>query len=398
MGTSRTGAAGAASRIQVSRTGRLAPAPRMGFAPASVAPLPLDEVLIGDCIAALERLPPDSVDLVFADPPYNLQLEQALLRPDHSLVDAVDDDWDKFSSFSAYDDFTRAWLLGCRRVMKPSATLWVIGSYHNIFRVGTVLQDLGFWILNDVVWRKLNPMPNFRGRRFTNAHETMIWASRDPGGKGYTFNYEALKAGNDDVQMRSDWTFPLCTGEERLKGLDGKKLHPTQKPEALLARVILSASRPGDLVLDPFSGTGTTGATAKRLGRQFIGIERDPAYAAAAEARISAVEPLADASLAPFMTAREAPRVAFASLIERGMIKPGEALFDAKRKVKALVRADGAVSFGDTVGSIHRIGAIAQGAGACNGWAYWHVERNKKLTLIDEFRAEIRSTMSIAAE
>jgi modification methylase len=278
--------------------------------------------------------------------------------------------------------------------MKPSATIWVIGSYHNIFRVGTILQDLGFWILNDVVWRKTNPMPNFRGRRFTNAHETMIWAGREPGAKGYTFNYEALKAGNEDVQVRSDWTLPLCTGEERIKGRDGKKLHPTQKPEALLARVILASSRPGDLILDPFSGTGTTGAAAKRLGRQFIGIERDPAYAAAAEARISKVEPMPEASLAPFVTAREAPRVAFASLIERGMIKPGETVFDAKRKVSALVRAEGALQLGAAVGSIHRIGAVAQGASACNGWAYWHVERDKKLMLIDELRAEVRADMA----
>ncbi len=318
----------------------------------------------------MTRLAAGSVDLVFADPPYNLQLQGDLKRPDDSKVDAVDDDWDKFASFSAYDDFTRAWLMAARRVMKPSATLWVIGSYHNIFRVGTILQDLGFWILNDVVWRKTNPMPNFRGRRFTNAHETMIWAAREPGGKGYTFNYEALKAGNEDIQVRSDWTIPLCTGEERLKGRDGKKLHPTQKPEALLARVILSSSRPGDLVLDPFCGTGTTGAAAKRLGRQFIGIERDPAYAAAAEARISEVQPLAEATFAPFMTAREAPRVPFAQLIERGLLMPGAKLTDARRKVKALVRADGAVSFGETVGSIHRMGALAQGLEACNGWAY----------------------------
>jgi len=377
----------------VSRRGASVRAPRVSFESAHGT-----QILVGDCVAAMARLPADSVDLVFADPPYNLQLQGDLKRPDDSRVDAVDDDWDKFSSFAAYDDFTRAWLLACRRVMKPSATLWVIGSYHNIFRVGTILQDLGFWILNDVVWRKTNPMPNFRGRRFTNAHETLIWAAREAGGKGYTFNYEALKAGNEDIQVRSDWTIPLCTGEERLKGRDGKKLHPTQKPEALLARVILSASRPGDLVLDPFSGTGTTGATAKRLGRQFIGIERDPAYAAAAEARISQVEPLAEAALAPFMTAREAPRVPFTALLERGMIRPGEALFDAKRKVKALVRADGAVSFGDSVGSIHRIGAIAQGLEACNGWAYWHVERDKKLTLIDGFRAEIRESLAAAAE
>jgi modification methylase len=343
-------------------------------------------------------LPVDSVDLVFADPPYNLQLHGDLKRPDDSRVDAVNDDWDKFASFSAYDDFTRAWLLACRRVMKPSATLWVIGSYHNIFRVGTILQDLGFWILNDVVWRKSNPMPNFRGRRFTNAHETLIWAAREPGGKGYTFNYEALKAGNDDVQMRSDWTIPLCTGEERLKGKDGKKLHPTQKPESLLARVILSSSRPDDLVLDPFSGTGTTGAVAKRLNRRFVGIERDASYAAAAEKRIAAVEPLARATLAPFMTAREAPRVPFAALIERGLISPGAKLVDVKRKVKALVRADGAIALGETVGSIHRVGAIAQGLEACNGWAFWHVETNNGLTSIDALRAEIRATMSVAAE
>src|SRR5215471_9192219 len=344
---------------------------------------PVSQILPGDCVAGLAKLPAASVDLVFADPPYNLQLQSDLKRPDDSRVDAVDDDWDKFSNFAAYDEFTRAWLTSCRRVMKPNATLWVIGSYHNIFRVGVTLQDLGFWILNDVIWRKTNPMPNFRGRRFTNAHETLIWATREPGGKGYTFNYEALKAGNEDIQVRSDWTIALCTGEERLKGSDNKKLHPTQKPEALLARVILSSSRPGDLILDPFSGTGTTGATAKRLGRQFIGVERDPAYAAAAEARISQVEPLAEATLAPFMTAREAPRVPFAALLERGLLAPGARLTDSKRKVKALVRADGAVSFGDTVGSIHRMGALAQGLEACNGWSYWHIETPAGLVSID---------------
>jgi modification methylase len=280
--------------------------------------------------------------------------------------------------------------------MKPAATLWVIGSYHNIFRVGTLLQDLGFWILNDVVWRKSNPMPNFRGRRFTNAHETLIWAAREAGGKGYTFNYEALKAGNDDVQMRSDWTFALCTGEERLKGGNGKKLHPTQKPEALLARVILASSRPGDLVLDPFSGTGTTGAMAKRLGRRFVGVEREAAYAAAAQKRIAAVEPLAAPTLAQFMTAREAPRVPFAALLERGLVVPGAQLSDAKRKVKALVRADGAISLGDSVGSIHRIGALAQGLEACNGWAFWHLETAKGLISIDALRAEIRAEMGAA--
>jgi modification methylase len=277
--------------------------------------------------------------------------------------------------------------------MKPSATLWVIGSYHNIFRVGAILQDLGFWILNDVVWRKLNPMPNFRGRRFTNAHETLIWAAREANTKGYTFNYEALKAGNEDIQVRSDWTLPLCTGEERLKGDDGKKLHPTQKPEALLARVILSSSRPGDLVLDPFCGTGTTGATAKRLGRRFLGIERQSEYAEAATRRLAAVEPFAEASLAPFITAREAPRVPFAALIERGLVNPGAILVDARRRHRAMVRPDGAVMLGEAVGSIHRIGALAQGLDACNGWSFWHVETPRGLTSIDDLRAKVRAEM-----
>ena len=294
-------------------------------------------------------------------PAYNLQLQGDLKRPDDSRVDAVDDDWDKFPSFSAYDDFTRAWLTACRRLMKPAATLWVIGSYHNIYRVGTVLQDLGFGILNDIVWRKSNPMPNFRGRRFTNAHETLIWAARQAANKDYTFNYEALKADNDDIQMRSDWLFPLCTGEERLEVGDGKKLHPTQKPEALLARVILAASRPDDLVLDPFCGTGSTGAVAHRLRRRFLGIERAADYAAAAERRIAGVAPMAEPALRAFMTAREAPRVPFATLIERGLVSPGIKLVDAKRRHRALVRADGAVSLGEAVGSIHRIGALAQG-------------------------------------
>src|SRR5947209_158477 len=370
--------------MRVSRRGASVRTPRTHSEPSR-------SIIVGDCVAEMTKLPASSVDLVFADPPYNLQLQGDLKRPDDSKVDAVDDDWDKFSSFSAYDDFTRAWLIAARRAMKPSATLWVIGSYHNIFRVGSILQDLGFWILNDVMWRKTNPMPNFRGRRFTNAHETMIWAARDQNAKGYTFNYEALKAGNEDVQVRSDWTLPLCTGEERLKGADGKKVHPTQKPEGLLARVLLSSSRPGDLVIDPFNGTGTTGAVAKRLGRRYVGFERDRTYAAAAQARIAAIEPLPEESLAPFMTAREAPRVAFSELIERGMIMPGTKLFDAKKKLGALVRADGAIMLGDKVGSIHRIGAVAQGAAACNGWTFWHRETKKGPKLIEELRDKIRS-------
>jgi modification methylase len=372
----------------VSRRGASARAPRV-----SSKAIESGRVLIGDCVAEMAKLPAQSVDLVFADPPYNLQLQGDLKRPDDSRVDAVDDAWDKFASFSAYDDFTRAWLAACRRVMKPTGTLWVIGSYHNIFRVGAILQDLRYWILNDVVWRKSNPMPNFRGRRFTNAHETLIWAARESGGKGYTFNYEALKAGNDGVQMRSDWTIALCTGEERLKAGDGKKLHPTQKPEALLARVILASSRPDDLVLDPFCGTGTTGAVAKRLGRRFIGIERERTYAAAARARMASVVPLPAPALAPFMTAREAPRVPFSALIERGLVIPGARLCDVKRRVEALVRADGAIALGATVGSIHRIGALAQGLEACNGWAFWHLDTSKGLVPIDALRAEIRAEM-----
>jgi modification methylase len=377
----------------VSRRGASVRTPRVSFESA-----PSSHVLVGDCVAAMAKMPAASVDLVFADPPYNLQLAGDLKRPDDSRVDAVDDDWDRFSSFSAYDDFTRAWLTACRRVMKPHATLWVIGSYHNIFRVGALLQDLGFWILNDIVWRKSNPMPNFRGRRFTNAHETLIWAARDAATRDYTFNYEALKAGNDDIQVRSDWFIPLCTGAERLKGRDGKKLHPTQKPEALLARVILAASRPDQVVLDPFCGTGTTGAVARRLRRHFVGIERDGDYAAAAEARIAATEPLAEAALASFMTAREAPRVPFTTLIERGLVEPGAKLVDAKRRHRALVRADGAISLGEAVGSIHRIGALAQGLEACNGWTFWHVETAQGLTCIDDFRAMVRTEMAQAAE
>jgi modification methylase len=392
MSASRAGASGQPAQIQVSRTGSgLARRPVIGVTPR-------DQIIVGDCIAELEKLAPASVDLVFADPPYNLQLEGALSRPDQSLVDAVDDDWDKFASFGHYDSFTHAWLGAVRRVMKPDATIFVIGSYHNIFRVGAIMQDLGFWILNDIVWRKANPMPNFRGRRFTNAHETMIWAARGAEAKRYTFNYEALKAGNEDCQARSDWFLPLCTGAERLKDSAGRKTHPTQKPEALLARVLLAASNAGDLVLDPFFGTGTTGAVARRLHRSFIGLERDPGYAEAARARIDAVEPLPADAIALTPTRRSEPRVAFSSVIEAGLIRPGEHLIDSRRRHAALVRADGAVTLGPAIGSIHKMGALAQGLPACNGWTYWHVERAGALTLIDDMRANIRAMMREAAE
>ncbi len=370
-------------------------------AAVSAAPWPPNSIIHGDSLVELSRLPAESVDLVFADPPYNLQLKGALKRPDESRVDAVDDAWDQFESFAAYDAFTRAWLTAARRVMKPSATLWVIGSYHNIFRIGATMQDLGFWILNDIVWRKANPMPNFRGRRFTNAHETLIWAARAPDAKGYTFNYEALKGGNEDVQVRSDWLFPLCTGQERLKDGAGRKLHPTQKPEALIARILLSASKAGDVVLDPFLGSGTTGAVAKRLGRGFIGIEREDDYVRAAQERIAAIEPLPDSALLAPPSAREAPRVAFASLVERGLVVPGTELTDAKGRVRAVVRADGTIALtGGTanVGSIHRMGALAQGAEACNGWTFWHVEQEGRRHPIDVLRARLRAEMGIAAE
>ena len=376
--------------MRVSRRGAPGVAPRAPFQATASG-----RIIVGDCVAQMAALPAASIDLVFADPPYNLQLKGDLKRPDDSRVEAVDDDWDKFASFAEYDAFSRAWLAACRRLLKPAGTLWVIGSYHNIYRVGAILQDLGFGILNDVVWRKSNPMPNFRGRRFTNAHETLIWAAREQTSR-YTFNYEALKAGNEDVQVRSDWTIPLCTGEERLKQADGGKLHPTQKPEALVARVILAASRPGDVVLDPFFGTGTTGAVAKRLSRSFIGLEREKSYARAAERRIAAVDPLPHASLEPFQTARGAPRVAFAELVERGLVAPGARLVDARRRHAALVRPDGAVALGDVVGSIHRVGAVAQGLEACNGWTFWHVETRRGLTSIDALRAEFRAQMSDA--
>ncbi len=357
----------------------------------------LDAILKGDCVAALEKLPENSVDIVFADPPYNLQLDGDLHRPDQSKVDAVDNDWDQFESFAAYDAFTRAWLLAVRRVLKPNGTIWVIGSYHNIFRVGAAMQDLGFWILNDVVWRKTNPMPNFRGRRFQNAHETMIWASRDAKAKGYTFNYEALKASNDDLQMRSDWLFPICTGSERLKGEDGAKVHPTQKPEALLARILTASTRPGDVVLDPFFGSGTTGAVAKRLGRHFVGVEREQAYIDAATARIEAVEPLADADVAVMTGKRAEPRVAFSSLLESGLMQPGAVLYDARRRFAASVRADGTLALDSHAGSIHRLGAIVQGLEACNGWTFWHFEEAGSLKPIDELRTVARQRLQLTA-
>jgi modification methylase len=357
----------------------------------------LDTIIKGDCVAALEALPANSVDVIFADPPYNLQLGGDLQRPDQSHVDACDDHWDQFDTFQAYDDFTRAWLLAVRRVLKPSGTIWVIGSYHNIFRVGTLLQDLRFWILNDVVWRKTNPMPNFRGRRFTNAHETMIWASRDENAKGYTFNYDAMKMANDDVQMRSDWVFPICNGGERLKGEDGKKVHPTQKPEALLHRVLMSSTKPGDVVLDPFFGTGTTGAVAKRLGRHFVGIEREQDYIDAATKRIDAIVPNKAAQLVVTTGKRAEPRVPFGSLIETGLINVGDVLQDSKKRWKATVRLDGSLEREGDAASIHRMGAKVQELDACNGWTFWYIDKGDGFKQIDDLRRQYRENLGKAA-
>ena len=352
-----------------------------------------DIIRQGDCIEEMGRLPEASVDLVFADPPYNLQLSGDLSRPNHSRVDGVDDHWDRFDDLASYDAFTRRWLAAARRVLKDDGSLWVIGSYHNIFRVGACLQDLGFWILNDVVWRKSNPMPNFRGRRFTNAHETMIWAAKHQEA-AYTFNYAAMKALNDDLQMRSDWLLPICTGAERLKDGQGRKAHSTQKPEALLHRVILAASKPGDLVLDPFLGSGTTAAVAKRLRRRYIGFEREAGYVALAERRIAAVRPLDDESLAVTPSKRDQPRIPFGWLVERGLLEPGTLLYAPGRRSVAKVRADGTLVTADFRGSIHQAGAHVQGAPACNGWQFWNIDVEGQLVPIDVLRQKLRAELS----
>ena len=353
------------------------------------------QIVFGDSVGELKKIPDASADLVFADPPYNLQLERELLRPNNTRVDGVHHEWDKFGSFAAYDTFSRAWLDECRRILKPDGAIWVIGSYHNIFRLGTALQDLGFWLLNDVIWRKTNPMPNFRGRRFTNAHETLIWASREETSR-YTFNYEALKAFNDDVQMRSDWLIPICSGPERLKDDGGRKAHPTQKPEALLARILLASTHPGDLVVDPFFGTGTTGAVAKRLRRRFIGIERDSDYVRAAEERIAAAQPLSSEDVKILRGKRGEARIPFGTLLELGMIEPGATLYDAAATLKAQVRADGTLALADDQGSIHKMGALVQGRPACNGWTFWHFKSEGRLQPIDVLREQARRQLGLA--
>ncbi len=357
--------------------------------------LPLDSVIRGDCIAEMQKLPAESVDLVFADPPYYLQLEQDLWRPNQTKVDAVNADWDRFSSFADYDRFTREWLTACRRVLKKTGAIWVIGTYHNIFRVGTVLQDLNYWILNDVVWTKTNPMPNFRGVRFTNAHETLIWAQKEHGA-AYTFNHHAMKALNEDLQMRSDWTLSICSGGERLKK-DGKKLHPTQKPEALLYRVLMASTDTGDVVLDPFFGTGTTGAVARRLHRRFIGIEKDPVYAAAAEERINQIQQVEfDPPIYVSPDPRKEVRIPIGSLLENGLLEPGQTLYLGERGLSARLQADGSLEYNGEIGSIHQLAQKIQQA-PVNGWDAWFYEEpSSKIRLpIDVLRQKIRAESKI---
>ena len=357
---------------------------RAGDVAAQPLDLPLGRILDGDCVDAMRTLPSASVDMIFADPPYNLQLGGDLSRPDGSHVDAVTDHWDQFDSFAVYDKFTRAWLTEARRVLKPNGSIWVIGSYHNIFRVGAMMQDMGFWILNDIVWRKANPMPNFKGTRFTNAHETLIWASMGEKAK-YTFNYRTMKTLNDELQMRSDWVLPICGGPERLKKA-GHKVHPTQKPEALLYRVMLATTAKGDVVLDPFFGTGTTGAVARRLGREWIGCERESVYREAALERIEMALPLDESAIATMQSPKTAPKVAFGTLVETGWIAPGSAVYDKKRKLRATVRTDGSLVCGADTGSIHGLGAKLQGAPSCNGWTYWHIEHEGEFKPVDALR------------
>ena len=356
--------------------------------------LPINKILPGDTIDHLKSLPENSVDVIFADPPYNLQLDNELSRPDSSKVDAVNDDWDQFDSFKDYDNFSRLWLKEAQRILKPNGTIWVIGSYHNIFRIGYILQDLGYWILNDIIWQKANPMPNFKGTRFTNAHETIIWASKNKNSKKYVFNYEAMKSLNENTQMRSDWFLPICNGHERLRDSKGKKVHSTQKPESLLHRVIISSSNPGDIILDPFFGTGTTGAVAKKLSRSFIGIERDNKYISHAQKRIDKVIPYENESILVTTSKKSEPRVPFGWLVERKLIEPGDNLYDSAKKYKAKVRADGSIVYNKNTGSIHQIGAHVQDAQACNGWTFWHFDVEGELKPIDLLRQQVRSELN----
>ncbi len=348
-----------------------------------------NKIINGDSLEELKKIPRETFDLIFADPPYNLQLKSELTRPDRSKVSAVNDKWDQFENFKKYDDFTYEWLTECKRILKKDGAIWVIGSYHNIFRVGTVIQNLGFWILNDVIWNKNNPMPNFRGTRFTNAHETLIWASKSEKSK-YTFNYQSLKCLNDDLQMRSNWDLPICNGSERLKK-DGKKIHSTQKPEALLHRILLATSNKNDLILDPFLGSGTTATVAKKLGRNYFGIEKEKNYFKAAGQRIKATKPIEDDLLDTLKNNRSKPRIPFGSLVELGIIKPGTNIFDNKKKITARIMADGSIKHNQAEGSIHKVAATILGAESCNGWTFWHCDINGRTYPIDYLRQRLIS-------
>ncbi len=347
-----------------------------------------NKIINGNSLQELKKIPDESFDLVFADPPYNLQLKNQLIRPDRSRVNAVNDKWDQFESFKVYDDFTINWLSECRRILKKNGSIWIIGSYHNIFRVGAKIQDLGFWILNDVIWDKNNPMPNFRGTRFTNAHETLIWASKDKNSK-YTFNYQSLKCLNDDLQIRSTWNLPICNGNERLKE-NGKKVHSTQKPESLLHRILLASSNKNDLILDPFLGSGTTAVVAKKLGRIFYGIEKDKRYFDAANKRLKNTKPIEDDYLDTLQNNRSKPRIPFGSLVEIGVIKPGTEIYDQKKKINAKIMVDGSIKYQQSEGSIHKVAAKILGAESCNGWTYWHYQSGNTLKPIDELRQRLR--------
>ena len=349
-----------------------------------------NKIINGDSLKELKKIPDETFDLIFADPPYNLQLKKELSRPDRSKVDAVDDKWDQFESFKSYDEFTFRWLKECKRILKKNGTIWVIGSYHNIFRVGTAIQNMGFWILNDVIWNKNNPMPNFRGTRFTNAHETLIWASKNEGSK-YTFNYQSLKCLNDDLQMRSTWSLPICNGKERLKK-NGKKVHSTQKPESLIHRIILASSNKNDFILDPFLGSGTTAVVSKKLGRNYFGIEKEKYYFDATKKRLENTNIIKDEYLDTLQNNRTKPRIPFGSLVEMGLIKPGTVIYDQKKKVNAKIMVDGSIKYQQSEGSIHKVAAKIIGAESCNGWTFWHYKSGNSLKPIDDLRQRLRPT------
>tara|TARA_B110000438_G_scaffold58876_1_gene58955 strand:+ start:2007 stop:3086 length:1080 start_codon:yes stop_codon:yes gene_type:complete len=349
-----------------------------------------NSIVQGDSLELLKQIPAKSVDLVFADPPYNLQLKDILYRPDQTTVEAVTNDWDKFDTYQAYDNFCIVWLKECKRILKDGGALWVIGSYHNILRLGTSIQDLGYWILNDIIWHKTNPMPNFRGTRFTNAHETLLWCTTSRKAK-YTFNYQNLKELNEGKQMRSDWHIPICAGKERLRESNNQRSHPTQKPEALLYRILLASSQKGDIILDPFLGSGTTAVVAKKLQRNFIGFEQDKKYIKLAKKRLKDTAILDDDVVSMSKSRRDLPKVPFGELVEQGIIPPGAVLTDKKERFKATVSIDGSLKIKGISGSIHQVGAKLQGLPSCNGWDFWHVKEKSSQILLDDIRGDYRS-------